>query len=204
MTALGVINYGSGNFRSVCNALNFLNFNFVEVQAPEQLETLTHIILPGVGAFKDCVERLTSLNLYEPLREILEINEKFFLGICVGHQLLSSKGTEFGEIPGLNIIPGETVKIEYCKGLPVPHIGWSEVNHNESALFAGIEQGATFYFVHSYFIDCKNEDHVSSSVDYGQKITASVQKGRVFGVQFHPEKSQSNGLRLLINFLELL
>lgn len=201
---LGVINYGAGNFRSLCNALNFLKIPYNEISSPEDFENVSHIILPGVGAFNDCIERLQLLNLVERLKSELLDGNKFFLGICVGHQILSSVGTEFEEKEGLNLIPGKTIKLEPMKNLPVPHIGWTEVKQlKKTRLFKDIEDGATFYFVHSFYIDAENKEDVLATVSYGKEITAAVEKGNIFGVQFHPEKSQTNGLQLLKNFSEL-
>jgi len=201
---LGVINYGSGNFRSLCNALKFLEIKYKEISDPDDFEDISHIILPGVGAFNDCIERLQLLNLAERLKSELLDGNKFFLGICVGHQVLSSLGTEFEEKEGLNLIPGKTVKLEYMKNMPVPHIGWTEVKQlKEVGLFKDIEDGATFYFVHSFYIDAENQEDVLATASYGKEITAAVGKGNIFGVQFHPEKSQTNGLQLLKNFSEL-
>lgn len=201
---LGVINYGGGNFRSVCNALNYLEIPFNEISKPQDFNDVSHIILPGVGAFNDCMDRLRTLNLIEPLKRELLDGSKFFLGICVGHQILSSFGTEFEEKEGLNLISGKTLKIEKMNKLPIPHIGWTEVKQlYKSELFKDIENDATFYFVHSFYIDAKNPEDILATVSYGKEITAAVAKGNIFGVQFHPEKSQANGLQLLKNFSDM-
>ena len=201
---LGVINYGAGNYRSLCNALDFLKISYIEISKQQDFEPCTHIILPGVGAYNDCVERLRSLDLLEALKQELVGKDKFYLGICVGHQILSSYGTEFEEKPGLSMIDGKTVKLEYARGLPVPHIGWSEVKQSRSSsLFNNIEDLATFYFVHSFYIQTDHPEDVLATVTYGKEITAAVSKGKIYGVQFHPEKSQTNGLQLLKNFAEL-
>lgn len=201
---LGVIDYGGGNFRSVCNALNYLEIPYKEISQPEDFEGISHIILPGVGAFKNCIDRLHTLNLVERLKRELLDDSKFFLGICVGHQILSSFGTEFEEQEGLNLIPGKTIKLEPIKNFPVPHVGWTEVKQlKKSELFKDIENEATFYFVHSFYIDAENQEDVLATVSYGKEITAVVGKGNIFGIQFHPEKSQANGLQLLKNFSEM-
>jgi len=201
---LGVINYGAGNYRSLCNALDFLRISYKEILGPQDFDEVSHVILPGVGAFNDCVGRLKSLNIFDKLKSELLSENKFFLGICVGHQVLSALGTEFEEKEGLNIIPGKTIKLEFSKNLPVPHIGWTEVKQlRKSELFKDIESEATFYFVHSFYIDAKNQADVLATASYGKEITAAVGRGNIFGVQFHPEKSQTNGLQLLKNFSEL-
>ncbi len=202
---LGVINYGAGNYRSLCNALDFLKIPYNEINKPEDFEGVSHIILPGVGAFNDCIERLHSLSLFDFLKSNLADNGKFFLGICVGHQVLTSIRTEFEEKPGLGFIPGKTAKLEFKKGLPVPHIGWTEVKQtSKSLLFNEIEDMSTFYFVHSYYIEPDNQEDILATVSYGGECAAAVRRGNIFGVQFHPEKSQANGLQLLKNFSELL
>lgn len=204
MNKVGVINYGSGNFNSLCNALNFIKVNWFEISQKRDFENTTHIILPGVGSYKDCINRLSDLNLLDTLRGEIKDKEKFFLGICVGHQILSTIGMEFEESKGLDIIPGKTIKIEYQQGMPVPHVGWAEViQKKKSLLFQGIADRSTFYFLHSYYIKLDNQNDLSSTVIYGNEITASVENRNIFGVQFHPEKSQSNGLKLLRNFTEI-
>ena len=135
------------------------------------------------------------------IKEQISYQEKPFLGICVGHQVLSTFGTEINETHGMDIIPGQTVEIEYSPGFPIPHIGWSEVSIKKSSrLFDGIDDGSTFYFVHSFYTRVDDSSMISSTVTYNQELTASVEKENIYGVQFHPEKSQENGLRLLKNF----
>jgi imidazole glycerol-phosphate synthase subunit HisH len=204
MNKIGVINYGSGNYRSLCNALDYLGITRIEITTPEELRNLDRIILPGVGSYKDCMLRLKKLNLITALKKEVLDGQKIFLGICVGEQVLSTMGTEFGEVEGLGFIPGVTVRIGLRPGYTVPHIGWSEISiRKESRLFKNISDNATFYFVHSYHLKADDPRHVSSIVDYGEEITASVERENIFGVQFHPEKSQDNGLELLRNFSQL-
>lgn len=199
---LGVINYGAGNYRSLCNALEFLKIPYQELQKPEDIDSVSNIILPGVGAFGDCMERLESMGLADSLRQAIVDDHKLFLGICVGHQVLSTLGTEFKETDGLDLIPGKTIKLDDAGGtLPIPHVGWAEVRQlRDSALFEDIENDATFYFVHSFYIAADNQDDVLATVSYGQEVTAAVNNKNIYGVQFHPEKSQKNGLQLLRNF----
>ena len=201
---LGVINYGSGNYKSLCNALDYLGIPFQEVLRPSDFAGVEKLILPGVGAFNDCIGRLKNSNLFECIKNDLLVEEKPFLGICVGHQVLSSMGTEFENGEGLNVIPGTVVKLNYSKGFPVPHVGWAKVSKlKDSELFHGIEQEATFYFVHSYYFDATNEKDVLATVSHGKVVTAAVKYKNIYGVQFHPEKSQINGLKLLKNFSRL-
>jgi imidazole glycerol-phosphate synthase subunit HisH len=204
MNKIGVINYGSGNYKSLCNALDYLGIQRVEIRAPEEFQSVNHIILPGVGSYKDCMVRLKRLEMITVLRQEVIDKKKLFLGICVGEQVLSTIGTEFGEIKGLDFIPGTTVKIDYKHGYTVPHIGWSEIAlKKKSKIFKNIEDNATFYFVHSYYLKPDAPALVTSTVNYGAEIIASVEKENIYGVQFHPEKSQDNGLTLLKNFAEL-
>ncbi len=202
---LGVINYGTGNYRSLCNALEYLSVPFKEILMEEDFEGVSHIVLPGVGAFNDCIARLKTQKMFDRLKsELLEEN-KLFLGVCVGHQVLASLGTEFEEKEGLDLISGKVIKLDSSKSLPVPHTGWTEVNQlKNSALFNGIGDKATFYFVHSFHFRVKNEQDILATASYGKEITVAVKKGNIYGVQFHPEKSQKNGLKLLKNFSELV
>ncbi|MDA9322314.1 imidazole glycerol phosphate synthase subunit HisH, partial [Gammaproteobacteria bacterium] len=184
-------------------ALDFLEIQYIEIKNANDLAKSSHVILPGVGAFNYCMSRLAEMDLIESLNLEIIREKKLFLGICVGHQILMSFGTEFEKKDGLGWIAGQTEKLIPQDNLPVPHIGWTEVDHqDESGLFSGIETGSTFYFVHSYYVKTDNEKPLATS-KYGIEFTAAVQKNNIFGVQFHPEKSQENGLRLLKNFSEL-
>ena len=189
MSKVGLINYGSGNYMSVHNALDYLNIDFVEIKKPSELKDVSHIILPGVGAFKAALEQLNRLGFTEVLdREVLQ-SGKFFLGICVGMQILATVGTEFGKSSALDFIPGKVDKIDTDGlNLPVPHIGWNEVTiHHHSPLFKDIEDESSFYFLHSYHFLPESNEYLISSCQYGTALTASVEKGNIFGVQFHPE-----------------
>jgi glutamine amidotransferase len=201
---LGIVNYGAGNFRSVCNAFEYLDIPYKELSTSADFEYVTHIVLPGVGSFNDCVSRLKTLELFDILRNEINNKEKYFLGICVGHQILATLGTEFEEGEGMNIIPGKVVKFELSGALPVPHIGWTDVMQNyDDALFNNIDDGSTFYFVHSYYLVTDNSQDILATAHYGKEITVAVKADNVYGVQFHPEKSQGNGLQLLKNFSNL-
>jgi glutamine amidotransferase len=201
---LGVVNYGSGNYQSLCNALDFLLIDYLEIKTGQDLAEVSHIILPGVGAFNDCMARLNNLKLVNDLRrEVLE-NKKLFLGICVGHQVLMSWGTEFDKKEGLGWIKGSTEKLISKDNMPVPHIGWTEVNYSgDNQLFNKIDPGSTFYFVHSYYVVLGDNEDTLATAQYGSVFVAAIQRDNIFGVQFHPEKSQENGLQLLRNFSEM-
>ncbi|PIR33704.1 MAG: imidazole glycerol phosphate synthase subunit HisH [Alphaproteobacteria bacterium CG11_big_fil_rev_8_21_14_0_20_44_7] len=199
-----IIDYGSGNLRSVSKAFEHISDGIVQITSdPKDLQSATHIVLPGVGAFGDCAAGLRALNgmVAELEKQVLD-NKKPFLGICVGMQLLAAKGYEYGEHDGLGWIGGEVRKIKPSdKGLPIPHMGWNSLNLTKSQPLNDKISGDV-YFVHSYQLHC-DEKYVLATCDYGSAITAIVAKGNIMGVQFHPEKSQQIGLSLLKNFLEI-
>ncbi len=199
-----IIDYGSGNIESVFNALSLVKNNDQEIvisKNPADLRSATSLILPGVGAFADCIAGLKSITgLAEELRKQVITEKKPFLGVCVGMQVLASVGFENGEHAGLAFINGKVEKIE--TGLRVPHMGWNEVTiKNEHPVLSGIKSGEHFYFANSYYFSCQNEHNEIAHFDYGSKLCAIVAKDNIFGVQFHPEKSGEAGLKLLKNFL---
>lgn len=199
-----IIDYGSGNIESVFNALSLVKSSDHEIvisKNPLDLKSATSLILPGVGAFADCIAGLKSVTgLAEELRKQVITEKKPFLGICVGMQVLASKGFENGEHQGLSFINGRVEKIE--TGLRIPHMGWNEVTiKNEHPALNGIKSGEHFYFANSYHFSCQNEHNELAHVEYGVKLCAAIAKDNIFGVQFHPEKSGEAGLKLLKNFL---
>jgi len=205
MKKLGIINYGAGNYGSVWNAYEYLNVTPIEVQEPSQLREVDHIVLPGVGSFPACMKKLQSIGIVEALhKEVIE-EGKPFLGICVGMQILATVGYEFKECNGLNWIHGKVDKIDTSVShLRLPHIGWNECNIKRNCvLFSGIDEKAMFYFVHSYHLQPKSDEHIAAVSEYGTPIVAVIQKENIFGVQFHPEKSQRHGLQLLKNFASI-
>jgi glutamine amidotransferase len=200
---IGVINYGSGNYKSVCNALDFLKIDRVEILKKEDFLKVEHVILPGVGTYVNCINRLESMDIFDTIKYEIPKENKFFLGICIGMQILVDFGVEHEMQYGLGIIQGGTEKIN-SDIVKVPHVGWNEVKlHKESKLFNHLPDNPDFYFTHSYYVKTKDFSHVSSSVSYGGSITSSIEKNNIYGVQFHPEKSQENGLQLLRNFSNL-
>ena len=202
---IGLINYGGGNYKSVSNTLEYLNIDFIEVKDYKNLSKVTHIILPGVGTYYDLVSKLKSLNLYDELLYQVGNKKIFYLGICVGMQLLSNFGYENTKTKGFGLIEGSVEKIP-VKNEVLPNIGCHNIflEKKNSLLFKNIDsQEMFFYFVHSYYFNLKQKENCSSSIYYEEKITASVEKDNIFGVQFHPEKSQSGGLKLLKNFCNL-
>jgi imidazole glycerol-phosphate synthase subunit HisH len=202
MGKVGILDYGGGNFRSVKNAFDYLKVDSLSITSAKDLDEVSHVIVPGVGAFSSVMTKLVHLPLFEELIEHVTVRGKFFLGICVGMQVLASVGLEFGEHDGLGWIPGSVKKIESRgENLQLPHIGWNDVQlHSPSNLYLDIEDDSTFYFVHSYHFNPEESKHVSGTVQYGETVVASVEKDNIYGVQFHPEKSQLNGLKLLENF----
>lgn len=199
---LAVIDYGAGNLRSVLNALERVGTRAAIVRDPAKLESAEKLILPGVGAFGDAMRNLEEGGFVDPLRRLVA-GGKPLLGVCVGMQLLASRGFEHGERPGLGLIAGEVRRIETAPELRIPHVGWNEVDPSQdSRLLEGLAR-PMFYFVHSYNLYATDPTDVAGTADYGAPLTAVVERGNVFGVQFHPEKSQDDGLRVLENFLNL-
>jgi glutamine amidotransferase len=205
MTAcIALIDYGSGNLRSAEKALARAGGDVLVTAAPEEVAKAERIVLPGVGAFGDCMEGLSSISgMIDALRESVLNRGAPFLGICVGMQLLASIGHEFGDHAGLGWIAGEVDRLNPTDAaLKIPHMGWNELSVTRPhPLFAGIAQGAHAYFVHSYAMKTNDPAHVLATSDYGGTFTAAVGRDNIAGTQFHPEKSQAVGLTLLGNFL---
>ena len=200
---IAIVDYGMGNVGSVRNALRLLGADGVVTSRAEYFERATHIILPGVGAFKDGMSGLQKNKVLKLLANEVLVKKKPFLGICLGMQLLADSGEEGGLSNGLGWIRGRTrrLKVEESK-YRLPHIGWDDVEFDACPLFSGIT-ARDFYFVHSYFLEPKNPENIIGTCTYGEKLVAAVQKENIFGVQFHPEKSQKSGLQLLRNFINL-
>ena len=196
-----IIDYGVGNTHSVLNAIKFLGYKNIIISDEEiNIQKADVLILPGVGAFEQCINNLIDRKLDIILNEAVIINKKPILGICVGMQLLATNSEENGLHNGLDWIKGSVQKINAPKPLSVPHVGWNDVkNMNQNILFNQNVDNANFYFDHSYHFVC-DENYVTGYCDYGIRITAAVQKENIFGVQFHPEKSQTNGLKLFRSF----
>ncbi len=199
-----IIDYGAGNVESVANALAAVAENEIIISNKiSDLKSANYLILPGVGAFGDCMNGLKAAEgLLPELRKQVLIEKKPFLGICVGMQVLASVGYENGEHAGLGFINGRVEKI--ASELKLPQMGWNElaIKPNKHAVLDGINSGEHFYFANSYHFVCQNENNVLAQEEYGAKLTAIVAKDNVFGVQFHPEKSGEAGLKLLYNFLK--
>lgn len=201
---VAIIDYGMGNIGSVRNALHALGFKGMITNKQDEIAQATHLILPGVGAFGDGMNNLYERGLVDVLtREVME-RKKPALGICLGMQLLAEVGEEGGEHVGLGWVKGRVRRFQVDeRAFRIPHVGWNDVvTCSGSTLFAGIGS-PTFYFVHSYFLVPENSDIVAGTCDYGETFAASIEQQNVYGVQFHPEKSQTSGLTLLKNFLSV-
>jgi len=203
---IAIIDYNMGNLRSVEKAFQKMGGRVVITNEYGVIKNADKIVLPGVGAFKEGMEKLKKLNLIDPLIEAVMGNKKPFLGICLGMQLLGSRSYEMEETPGLNWIKGDVVTFE-DKNMKVPHVGWNNItftnfNTNANSLFQNIPNQMDFYFSHSYYFKAEPE-YTTSLTNYGIEFASSVKKDNVFGCQFHPEKSQHFGLEILKNFINL-
>lgn len=201
-----IIDYGAGNIQSVANALRFVagDEKIIITNNSADLIKADRLLLPGVGAFGDCMSGLSSSGILSEIKKQVLIERKPFLGICVGMQVLASVGFENGQYQGLNFISGRVEKINAQNGLKVPHMGWNEIilQGKKHQLLQGIDSGEHFYFANSYHFICENDHEVLAQVEYGSKLNVAVAKDNIFGAQFHPEKSGEAGLKLLKNFLE--
>jgi len=202
MKKICILNYGSGNVKSVFNLTNYLGYNTIISNKKDDINQASHIILPGVGSFGSAMKKINSLLPIKFLREEVLLRKKPFLGICVGMQVLVEKGLEHGEHKGLGWIKGEVSKLAVNK-VPLPHIGWNDIEMvNESPLFSGLGTIKDFYFVHSYALTTQKEN-ITTETNYEINFCSSIRVENVFGVQFHPEKSQKAGLQVISNFLGL-
>lgn len=199
---IALIDYRMGNLRSVSKALERVGLSPVITSDPSVVSKADAVVLPGVGAFKDAVRNLKSMGLFSPIIKHIE-RGKPYLGVCLGLQLLFERSYEFGVENGFGIFEGEVVL--FPLSVKIPHIGWNQIwKRKESLLFKGINDGEYFYFVHSYYVSPKKMDIVATLTDYGIDFVSSVEYQNVFGVQFHPEKSQKLGLKLLENFRKVV
>lgn len=196
-----IVDYGVGNTCSVQNAILALGYRKLKISGAElDILNADALILPGVGAFEACVTSLRERQLEAPLNEAVLTLGKPILGICVGMQLMATASEENGIHAGLDLIPGRVVKLELPEGYAVPHVGWNDIfRRRDDILFSRSSNSPSFYFDHSYHYQC-DPAFVTAECDYGIRITASIQKDNIHGVQFHPEKSQNNGLRLFRAF----
>lgn len=197
---VGVVDYGRGNIRSVENAFLAIDADVVLITTPEELENITHLVVPGQGEFGDCAANLKKQGMFTPIKEWAAA-DKPYLGICVGYQLIFDSGEESPDAEGLGIMPG-TVKRFPNVGLKIPHMGWNNVQLTdpEHPIWKDMPEEPFFYFVHSYYPEPAHPDHTAATCDYALPFAAAVTRGKLIATQFHPEKSQHNGLQLLRNF----
>lgn len=200
---IAIIDYNAGNLKSVEKALHFLGQECVVTRDFHEIEQADKVILPGVGAFGDAMGQLKKYELDKVIREVTE-KETPFLGICLGLQLLFEGSDESQGVEGLHILDGAIRRIQDQPGLKIPHIGWNSLNlQNNGRLFAGLEEHPYVYFVHSYYLQAKDEQIVKATTEYSTTIHSSVEKDNIFACQFHPEKSGNVGLAILKNFAQL-
>jgi len=207
-----IIDYGSGNLRSAAKAFEYvirethMDTRVVVSSEPDHIASADHIVLPGVGAYGDCINGLRARSgVVDAMKQAVVQNGQPFLGICVGMQLLASVGREFGNHDGLGWIDGDVVALEPKDvSLKIPHMGWNNLSTDGAMhpVACSIEEGVHAYFVHSYHMRASNPAHVLATTDYGGPVTAIVGKDNMIGTQFHPEKSQATGLRILTRFLQ--
>lgn len=202
---IAIIDYGMGNLRSVQKAFETVGHQAVVTREPRIIAEASHVVLPGVGAFADCMANLEQYGLVEPIRRSIT-GGKPFLGICLGLQLLFTESEEFGRHKGLDLVPGRVKRFPVSAGssdirLKVPHMGWNNVTITRQAPpLRGIDSGACFYFVHSYYVEPADPAMACTVTDYGGAFVSSVWKDNIFACQFHPEKSQATGLSIIRNF----
>ncbi|MEE8319115.1 MAG: imidazole glycerol phosphate synthase subunit HisH [bacterium] len=202
--SVAVIDYGMGNLRSVQKGLEKVGCSAIVSSDPSVIASSDGIVLPGVGAYRDCMSNLTQAKLVDTVQDAVR-EGKPFLGICLGMQILMSISEEFGLHQGLDLVPGRVVKFPPNRDLKVPHMGWNRVySTGPNPFLKGIPDGSFFYFVHSYYAEPESEDMVATWTDYGLRFCSSISTGNLFACQFHPEKSQRWGLKLLENFGEIV
>jgi len=205
---IALLDYDSGNIRSVEKALRKAGAEVVRARTPEAMVGAAGIVLPGVGAFDDCIHAMERQGLLDAVRAWIAADRPF-LGICVGYQALFERSEEFhSHAPGLGVFPGSVVRFQPTVEMPnlkIPQIGWNQIHLSQPKcpLYRGIPEGSWFYFVHSFYPRPTQADIVATETTYGPTFASSVWRGNTFATQFHPEKSQENGLRLLTNFVEL-
>jgi glutamine amidotransferase len=197
---IAIIDYGMGNLRSVSKAFEAVGYQAVVTRDARVIGNASHVVLPGVGAFGDCMANIEQYGLVETIRTAIQ-SGKPFLGICLGLQVLFTESEEFGPHRGLDIISGKVRRFEGGQALKVPHMGWNQVHVQRACpLFDGVADGSDWYFVHSYFVDPSDKQLAATMTTYGIPFVSSVWKDNIVACQFHPEKSQTVGLRLIKNF----
>lgn len=200
---VAIIDYDAGNIKSVEKAVALLGHEFLLTRDRDEILSSDHVILPGVGAFGDAMEKLHRYGLVSVIGEVVQ-KKIPFLGICLGLQLMFESSEEAPGVEGLGLLPGKILRIPDKEGLKIPHIGWNSLTFpNQGRLFQGIAENAYVYFVHSYYLQADDPQIVKAAAAYGTLIHASVERDNLFACQFHPEKSSDVGMKILKNFLEI-
>ena len=200
---VAIIDYDAGNIKSVEKAMLALGESVRITREPDEILSADHVILPGVGAFGDAMNKIHQYHLADVIREVVDRRTPF-LGICLGLQLLFESSEESEGLDGLGILQGKIVRLPETQGLKIPHIGWNSLNYpNKGRLFEGISEEAYVYFVHSYYLQAEDAQIVTATTEYAAHIHASVEEDNVFACQFHPEKSSDVGMTILKNFLNI-
>ncbi len=200
---IAIIDYDAGNIKSVEKAVSYLGHDCVTTRDSEAILNADHVILPGVGAFGDAMDKLKEYGLIDVIKKVCD-NGTPFLGICLGLQLLFESSEESPGVEGLSILKGKIKRLPEGTGLKVPNIGWNSLSlHGAGRLFEGVPDESFVYFVHSYYLDADDKSIVKATIDYGTRVDASVESGNIFACQFHPEKSSETGLSILENFLNV-
>lgn len=195
-----IVDYGMGNLRSVQKAFEHLGTSATIASEPSQIRDASHLVLPGVGAFRDAAAEIKRQGFADPIRDHIAADRPF-LGICLGLQLLFDVSYEDGEYQGLGIVPGNVVRFDDQPNLKIPHMGWNQLQRTgEPRLLAGIPEDSHFYFVHSFYVAPSDDSVVSGRTTHGNDFVSMIERGNLFATQFHPEKSQRAGLSLLANF----
>ncbi len=202
-----IIDYGMGNLRSVQKGFEKVGYSAQVTDDPRVVEKAERLVLPGVGAFRDCMDNLRDGGFIEPIHQFIATGRPF-LGICLGFQVLLGESEEFGSHQGLGIIPGKVTRFAEDmqldgETLKVPHMGWNRIQHRDIPLFKGVAQDSFVYFVHSYYVQPEDSAVVAATTDYGIEFCSAICRDNVVATQFHPEKSQQVGLTMLKNFGEL-
>jgi len=197
---IAIIDYGMGNLRSVQKGFERVGFQAEVTREVSKISAARGVVLPGVGAFQACMENLKRFELIEPIRRVVR-EQTPFLGICLGFQLLFAESEEFGLQKGLDLFPGRVVGFHAGNGLKVPHMGWNRIARKKDSPFLdGLSSGDYVYFVHSFYVVPEDSSLIATTTDYGSSFVSSIATERLFACQFHPEKSQELGLRILANF----
>jgi glutamine amidotransferase len=200
---IAIIDYGMGNLRSVQKGFEKVGHQAVVTSDPARVAAAEKVVLPGVGAFEDAIAELRRLGLVKPVLDAID-SGKPFLGICLGLQLLFDVSYENGRHAGLGVLRGEVVRFQLPKGYTVPHMGWNQLAIRRPApVLRGLDEGTYAYFVHSYYVVPADRNVIATETDYGGPFCSMIWRDNVFATQFHPEKSQSDGLKILRNFAEL-